>query len=135
MFKSLYRTDLPLVTVYAGLLLAGCSRDGSSAGALPEALPPVKAGAKLEQTFVAATPADPAVKQQLKTAATALKHNDVLAAYDALQQLKAVSSSMTLEQDMAVRNAIFGVSEAIARGVAAGDPKAIAIAKEMQKSR
>ena len=121
-----------LVTVSAGLLLAGCSRDGGSAGGLPEALPPVKAGAKLEQAFVVAAPADPAVKQEVKVAAAALKNNDVLVAFGALQQLKA-SRSLTAEQDMAVRNAILGVSETIARGVAAGDPKAIAIAKELQK--
>ena len=121
-----------MMTVAAGLWLAGCGPN--SDGPLPEALPPAKASVKLEQVFGAASPADPAVMQQVKVATTALKNKDHLVAFDALQQLKAFSATtLTVEQDRAVRDALLGVSETVARAAAAGDPKAKAIEKQMQR--
>jgi hypothetical protein len=90
--------------VAAGFWLAGCGRN--SDGPLPEALSPAKATVKLEQVFGAASPVDPTVMQQVKAATTALKNKDHLAAFDALQQLKAFSvSTLTVEQDRVVRDA------------------------------
>jgi hypothetical protein len=121
-----------MMTVAAGLWLAGCGRN--SDGPLPEALPPAKATVKLEQAFGAASPVDPAVMEQVKAATTALKNKDHLAAFDALQGLKAFSAStLTVEQDRVVRDALLGVSETVARAAAAGDAKAIAIEKQMQR--
>ena len=98
----------------------------------PEPVAPAKASAQLETVFQPAL--NVPVREDARVASVALKNDQLDVAYVALQKLK-YSNALTPQQDMAVRNAIIGLSEKIARGVAAGDPKAIEMAKRMQKTQ
>src|SRR6266567_1826281 len=121
-----------IAMVCLSILLAGCghkSRD-AAVSISPEPVPPAKASAQLETVFQPA--ASVPVRQEATVASVALKNDQLDVAYAALQKLK-YSNTLTPEQDMAVRNAIIGLSEKIARGVSAGDPRAIEMAKRMQR--
>ena len=118
------------------IYLIGCSHK-SGDGAVstsPEPVAPAKASVQLESVFQPAPNVPVPVWEDAKVASVALKNDQLDVAYDALQKLK-YSNTLTPQQDMAVRNAIIGLSEKIARGVAAGDPKAIEMAKRMQKTQ
>jgi hypothetical protein len=112
-------------------LAAGCNRDPNAAkgGQLPDALPPEKAAIQVAKTFESNT--DPGVKQLVKTAIDALKDQQFDAAYHALQQLK-VSGKLNADEDMAVRNAIIGISIAGAEAAERGDAKAAEMMKNIR---
>ena len=119
------------LVILPACFLMGCKREpgAATAGQLPDALPPEQASIQIEKTFVSNT--DGWAKSTAQAAADALKKNQYDVAYDALQQLK-VSGKLTPEEDMAVRNAIIGISVAGAKAVERGDPKAAEMMKNIR---
>ncbi|MBM3824817.1 MAG: hypothetical protein FJ404_18380 [Verrucomicrobia bacterium] len=112
-------------------LLAACDRNPgkAKAGQLPDALPPDQAAMQIESTF-SANP-DEWVKTTVQSAIKALRDKKYDAAYAALQMLK-VSGKIGEAEDMAVRNAIIGVSMAAARAAERGDAQAAEMMKNIR---
>ena len=132
---SLLRKAIVCLWFAMSLIVAGCSRN--DAGDLtPKVVPPAQAGAELEKAFAQpGATVNPPIAEQAKVARQALAQGDTALAYGALQQLKAASTSLTPQQDMAVRNAILGLIDQTIAAAAAGDPKAKEMVKRMRQSQ
>jgi hypothetical protein len=117
------------------LMVSGCSKKDPG-DLMPKILPPAKAGAELESAFAAPGAAvSPQITEQVKIAQQALAQGDTDLAYGTLQQLKAASTGLSPQQDMAVRNAILGLIHQTIAAAAAGDPKAKEMVKRMQQTQ
>jgi hypothetical protein len=100
-------------------VLSGCNHD--TAGQLPHSVAPAKASVEIEKLF--ANNADSSVKDKAKAEVAAFKNQQYDVAFGILQELIS-SGKLTPREDLAVRNAILGLNEALIRAKAAGDPKA-----------
>ncbi len=119
------------LVILPACFLMGCKREpgAATAGQLPDALPPEQASIQIDKTFALNT--DVWAKSTAQAAADALRKKQYDVAYGALQQLK-VSGKLSPEEDMAVRNAIIGISIAGAKAVERGDSNAIEMMKNIR---
>ena len=99
---------------------------------MPEDLPPAQASIQIKKTFAATQ--DAWAKDIAKSAAAALRNKEYDVAYAALQQLK-VSGKISPAEDMAVRNAIIGISVTGAREMESGDKKAAEMMRRIREGR
>jgi hypothetical protein len=106
---------------------SGCNHD--SGGQLPHSVTPAEASVELEKIFV--NNADSSVKDKAKAEVAALKNQQYDVAFGILQELIS-SGKLTPQEDLAVRNAILGLNEALIRAKAAGDPKAVEMLSRLE---
>jgi hypothetical protein len=101
------------------LVLSGCNRE--TAGQLPHSVAPSEASIAIGKIFANNT--DPLAKEKAKAEVAALNNQQYDVAFGILQEMIS-SGKLTPQEDLAVRNAILGLNEALIRAKAAGDPKA-----------
>jgi hypothetical protein len=114
------------------LLMAGCTEKKEQV--LPTVLPPEKASTEMAKAFQDPVPNPQAgnVRQVANIAEEALAGKNYQDAYGALQQLKEVGPTLTLQQDMAVRDAMRGLEAAVIQAAARGDRTAQETLRLMQ---
>jgi hypothetical protein len=112
---------LALVGVVFSLeaIISGCN--GKGADQLPHSVTPAEASAQIEKIFANNT--DAWARDNAKAEVAALKNQQYDVAFGILQGMIS-SRKLTPQEDLAVRNAILGLNEALLRAKAAGDPKA-----------
>jgi len=96
-------------------------RHAETASHLPHSVAPAEASIQIERIFADNT--NPWAQDKAKAEVAALKNQQYDAAFGILQEMIA-SGQLTQQEDLAVRNAILGLNEALVRAKAAGDPKA-----------
>ena len=110
-----------LVTVLLTLaltILTACSKKEEDSSAAPTT--PKAAAVQIDQAFVAATPA---IKEQVNTAAQALRTADYESAIENLAKVRR-SENVTMEQGMAIQRAMATIEVQLMQAAEAGDEKA-----------
>jgi hypothetical protein len=121
------------VGILALVLVSGC-KGKKAPDIVSTALPPAQASTELQKAFEApGATASQEIKEKANIARQALANNDLEVAFTALLELKRVSPRLTVQEDMAVRNAVLGLVARTCAAAAAGDPKAKELAKRMQQ--
>jgi hypothetical protein len=112
---------LAVVALVVALRLFLFIRRAETAGHLPHSVAPAEASVQIEKIFANNT--NPWAQDEAKAEVAALKNQQYDVAFGILQEMIA-SGNLTQQEDLAVRNAILGLNEALIRAKAAGDPKA-----------
>jgi hypothetical protein len=115
------RCWLAFVGLVASLqfVLSGCK--DKTTGQLPHSVAPAEASVQIEQIFANNT--DSWAQDKAKAEVAALRNQQYDVAFGILQGMIS-SGKLTPQEDLALRNAILGLNEALIRAKAAGDAKA-----------
>jgi hypothetical protein len=136
MFKNLSKTTLLVLASSALVVACGCAKKKQNPDLVSAPLPPAQASLEIGKAFEApSATAQPEIRQKADLARKALARKDLPVAYDALIDLKSISPSLTLQEDMAVRNAILGLVREVCVAAAAGDPQAKQLAQRMRQTQ
>jgi hypothetical protein len=125
---------ITLWLVVLGLILAlrlfFIVRRAETASHLPHSVAPAEASVQIEKIFANNT--NPWAQDEVKAEVAALKNQQYDVAFGILQEMIA-SGQLTQQEDLAVRNAILGLNEALIRAKADGDTKAAEALNRLEK--